>query len=99
MGDLFASGNWHVRAGQEEEFVQRWKAFLGWTREAHPSMERATLIRDAGNAGHFLSFAEWADPAGRNAWREDPGFMEHFSACRELCDDFQGGDFNRTVTV
>ncbi len=28
MADQYASGNWHVKAGKEKEFVERWTEFL-----------------------------------------------------------------------
>ena len=27
-GDQYASGNWHVQAGSEDEFITRWQAFI-----------------------------------------------------------------------
>ena len=38
MDELFASGDWHVTAGSEDEFVQRWTEFLEWTRAEHPGL-------------------------------------------------------------
>lgn len=99
MGDHYASGNWHVSDGKEEEFVERWTEFLRWTRETQEAFGTASLIRDEKDPRHFISFADWKDPGARDAWRQSPGFMERFSACRELCDEFYGGDYRRAVTV
>lgn len=95
----FASGNWHVVAGKEQEFIERWTEFLQWTRAAHPALVSATLIREGQDQGHFLSFAQWHDAAARDAWKQDPAFMERFGACRSLCRDFYGGDYNRLLTI
>ena len=99
MADLFASGNWHVMQGREDEFIERWTVFLRWTRSTQPALIEARLIRNEGDPGHYISFAQWADAPARNAWKNSEGFMERFSACRALCDDFQGGDYQRIVTV
>src|SRR5918999_218938 len=99
MGDHFASGNWQVSKGKEGEFVERWTEFLGWARETQPSQVSASLIRDDNDSSHFVSFAEWSDSAGRSAWRQDPGFAERLSACRSLCEDFYGGDYDRVVAI
>lgn len=41
-----------------------------------------------------------ATAAGMAAdWRSLPGFSEKFGACRELCEDFQGGAFSRAASV
>lgn len=99
MGDYFASGSWHVAKGKEGQFIDNWTEFLGWTRREHSSLVRAGLIRDEGDPGHFISFAEWNDGAARKAWKEDPGFAERFSACRSLCNDFYGGDYSRLIEI
>lgn len=99
MAEHFASGNWHVKKGNEEEFVERWKEFLQWTHDTQKSLVSANLIRDERDPSHFISFAEWGDSAARDAWRDEPGFAERFAACRALCEDFYGGDYGRAVSV
>lgn len=99
MGDAFASGNWHVKDGKEDEFIDRWHEFLGWTQETHPALIAASLIRDLSDPGHFLSYAEWSDEDARRSWKETEGFAERFGACRALCDDFYGSDYVRAVAI
>ena len=94
----YASENWQVKEGSEDEFVSRWAQFLRWTRDNIPGFLEATLIRDAGDPRHFVSFARWDDEASREAWGA-PGFEEKFGACRELCEDFQGGPFIPVASV
>ena len=36
-GVSYASGNWLVTSGSEDEFVSRWTDFLQWTREDLPT--------------------------------------------------------------
>ena len=95
----YASGNRHVIPGKEREFVERWTEFLQWTRSSHPALVSATLIREGTDEGHFVSFAQWHDTSARDAWKQDPAFMERFSACRSLCQDFYGSDYSRLVTI
>lgn len=99
MTDAYASGNWHVQEGKEDTFVERWQDWLGWTRKTHPNLERARLIRDRGDPRHFVSFAEWEDAASRDAWKQSPEFAEKFGACRKLCDDFYGGDYDEAGSI
>ncbi len=91
--EAYASGDWQVRDGEEQEFVARWSDLLGWTRDNHPALKFATLIRAEGDSGRFVSFAEFETPEARHAWKNSEGFIERAAACRELCDEFQGGDF------
>jgi heme-degrading monooxygenase HmoA len=88
-----------VKAGSEDEFVSRWREFLEWTRDSAAGFEEATLIRDATESRHFVSFARWADDGSQQAWRSLPEFPEKLGACRQLCDEFQGGSFNRAASV
>ncbi|MGH3458284.1 putative quinol monooxygenase [Aeromicrobium sp.] len=99
MSNHFASGTWHVKEGSEEEFVQRWREFLEWTRAEHPAMLNASLIRNQTVPNHFVSFAEWADADSRNAWKQTEGFMQRQMACRELCEKMTGSDFDRVVSI
>jgi heme-degrading monooxygenase HmoA len=95
----WASGNWSVKPGKEEEFVDRWRDWLEWSRNNAPGFRSATLIRDAQDGTHFVSFSDWADPESRGGWKNGEGYRERFAACRELCDGFQGGDFSLAVSV
>src|SRR3990172_3827352 len=91
--EQYASGNWLVTEGKEGEFVARWNEFLGWTRTNAPGLVRASLIRDTGDQRHFISFALWSDAGSRAAWKQQEGFGEHLGACRALCEEFTGSDF------
>jgi len=99
MADQFASGNWHVKAGKEKEFVERWTDFLQWTRKDHPAMLRATLIQDVSDKGHFVSTSEWENAEARTAWKQSPEFAAKFQAARDLCDDMSSIDAERRVTI
>jgi heme-degrading monooxygenase HmoA len=95
----FASGNWHVKEGREEEFIGRWLEFLRWTRSNAPGLLSASLIRESEEPRHFVSFARWDEAASRDAWRTLEGFPDKLGACRELCDDFEGGNFEQVASV
>jgi len=99
MGEPMASGNWHVKEGKEQEFIERWQEFLGWTRDTQPGLVGASLMRDQADGAHFISDSEWKDADTRDAWRQEEGFAKGFAACRALCDDFYGGDYERVVAV
>lgn len=93
------SGDWHVRAGAEEEFVLAWKAFLDWTRASAPGFLGARLIRDLDDPRHHVSFAEWESHAARQAWRARPGFAERMGACRALCEDMRGANYDLVAAM
>lgn len=95
----FASGDWVVAEGKEDEFLQRWTEFLQWTKSEAPGMIEAHLLRDEQNPLHFLSLSEWSDEGSRNTWRAHPDFRSHLEAVRSLCDTFANSDYELATEV
>jgi heme-degrading monooxygenase HmoA len=82
-GQQYASGNWTVKAGSEDEFVARWIEFLSESTKTAEGFRTARLLRDSDDPRHFLSFSEWADAGARDA-------MEVESRVREGAGRLQG---------
>jgi heme-degrading monooxygenase HmoA len=99
MSDQFASGNWVVNRGRESDFVLRWTEFLQWTRSCAPGLVSASLIQDAGDSRHFISFARWESQETMESWRSMPDFQVKLAACRGLCDDFRGSSYTEAAVV
>ncbi len=99
MADNYASGTWHVKDGRDEDFIERWKEFIRWSRETYPAMLEARLMRDRGTPGHYLSVSEWSDPASRDAWKQDEGFKTRMGACVELCENMKGADYDLAASL
>ena len=93
------SGDWRVRRGSEDEFITRWTEFLEWTKANAPGFVAARLIQDTEERTHFVSFAEWESGAARQAWRGLPEFSAKLGACRTLCDDMRGADYDLAAAV
>jgi len=98
-GDPNGSRRWDVRTGEGEEFIKRWQEFLAWSREAHQALTFASLIRSDTDQSRFASFAEWETSQDRATSQNSDGFLKRFSSCRELADDFEGGDFTLIASV
>jgi quinol monooxygenase YgiN len=99
MGTLFTSTDWRVKDGMHGAFVERWTSFLKWSRETQDGLGTASLVADEEDPGHYLSLGEWRDSAARQAWQDEPRFMEFFLPCLELCDDMQSKSFEIKVTI
>jgi heme-degrading monooxygenase HmoA len=95
----FASGNWIVQTGREADFVARWSEFLAWTREEAPGLRGAMLMKDASDERHFVSIAAWHGQEELKAWRSLPAFAQKMAACRALCEDFQGSNYELMETA
>lgn len=97
--NVYASGTWVVSAGREEEFMQRWTEFLGWTRSAFPEFGSAQLVRDDDEPRHFVSFATWDSVEALREWRSQPEFATRFGACRALCDEMRGSSYKVVASI
>jgi heme-degrading monooxygenase HmoA len=93
VADQYVSGDWRVRAGSEEEFIARWRAFTSWSLHNAPGAASFVLIRDLDEPGHFLSFGRWTDLESVRAWRARPEFADLLGRCRALCEAFRAGDY------
>jgi heme-degrading monooxygenase HmoA len=99
MTESYASGNWHVQQGKEDEFVERWTEFLQDARKGQPALVSAQLIRDEVDTAHFLSVSQWESAEAREAWKQSAGFQERFQACQAVCDRFESSDYQPAVNI
>ena len=97
--NVYSSGNWLVKQGQEGEFVQRWRDFLEWTRDNAPGFKSATLMRFADDPRRFVSVGLWENEKARADWKTPGEFRQKLDAARNLCEEFVGGDYNVEVVI
>ena len=95
----YASGDWVVAEGKEDEFITRWTEFLEWTKADAPGLIEAHLLRDTQDSRHFVSLSEWSDDASRAAWRAHQDFPSHLDAARSLCASFSNSDYELATEV
>ena len=87
-GRSYSSGEWLVRAGSEQEFIQRWTAFIEWTLKEAPGAVSFVLVRSTQEPRKFLSLGAWESQQAQEAWREMPQMQVMLGHCRALCDEF-----------
>lgn len=95
----YASGNWLVKSGSEDDFIARWTELLEWTRSNGPGLHSMQLIRDREDDRHFVSFASWESLEALERWRSHPEFAVRLSACRALCEEFRGSNYTLAATA
>ena len=93
IGQPYASGNWLVQAGREDDFVERWTTFTQWSLDNAPGTESFTLLRDTAQPRRFLSIGTFESQEAVTQWRERPEFTELRDACREVCELFEPHDY------
>ena len=87
-GRSYSSGEWLVRAGSEQEFIQRWTAFIEWTLKEAPGAVSFVLVRSTQEPRKFLSLGAWESQQAQERWREMPQMQVLLGQCRALCDEF-----------
>lgn len=87
-GQSYSAGEWLVRAGSEEDFVERWTTFTQWSLNGAPGAVSFVLVRSTEDPRKFLSLGAWENQEAQDAWRAMPQMQELLSKCRELCDEF-----------
>ena len=90
----YASGRWQVKEGKVDEFVERWKDWLGWTSQSVSGFRSAMLLRSEDEPLRFTSMSAWDDDASVKAWKTSEEFRTKLAAVTALCDEFVGGDFD-----
>ena len=87
-GHSYSSGEWLVRAGSEEEFIERWTTFIEWSLDNAPEAESFVLVRSTEEPRKFLSLGAWESQRAQEAWREMPQMQVILGQCRALCDEY-----------
>ena len=96
-GMPYASGQWTVKSGKNDEFVTQWTEFLTWSTTTFGEFADAVLLHDADDSQHYLSVGRWNSKEKMDAWRSDAGFQERIGKCIALCDEFK--PFEYTVAA
>ena len=92
-GTAFAESVWRVREGREPDFLARWNE-LADAAAASGAATRLVLLRDRTDPRRFVSFGEWVDGPTMTAYRGRSDFRRLFLACREVCESFEGRDYD-----
>jgi len=87
-GQSYSSGEWSVRAGSEEEFVQRWTTFIEWSLDNAEGTESFVLVRSMEEPRKFLSLGAWESQQAQERWREMPQMQVMLGQARALCDEY-----------
>jgi quinol monooxygenase YgiN len=99
VGQPYTSGDWLVREGNEQAFIDQWTAVAEWCLQHAPGARSFRLIRDRANPRHFISFGEWDDVDSVSVARGQPGFLQLFRECQGLCERFGGSDYTVALAV
>jgi heme-degrading monooxygenase HmoA len=94
---LFAVGEWTVKPGKEESFLESWEEFARWTMENVEGTGEVWMLRGAEQQNRFISFGSWQNQEAMMAWRRHPKFREAFLRFRELCNEITPGTMKSVI--
>ena len=99
-GQFYGSGEWLVREGSEDDFVERWTTLMEWSLNNAPGAvsESFLLVRSTEDPRRFLSLGAWENQDAREAWLQMPRMQEFFSQCRELCEEVESHQYTLAVS-
>jgi heme-degrading monooxygenase HmoA len=86
---IYTSGDWMVKPGREEEFIEAWHDLAEWTATEIAPGAPAMLLRDRDEPARFRSFGPWDSDEQVAAWRQSEGFLARIGRIRELLDRFE----------
>ena len=92
METTYTHTTWHVQPGREEEFVERWREWVGWSRREGFEAQ-ALLLRDLESPQTFVSFGPWESVAAVRNWRTLPGYGERVARLSEVLESFEPRTF------
>ena len=93
MTEVYASGNWTAAAGKEDEFLARWLEFEEFSSTAN-GLRWMAHMQDDTIPRHFVSVLCWESAEIRDTWKQKKDFVDRLMACRDLCEEFYGGDYS-----
>jgi heme-degrading monooxygenase HmoA len=98
-GQYYTHALWRVKTGQEERFVEAWKALAQVFSGLPGSSGRGTLIRSVSDPTLYYSFGSWASLEAIEAMRSDPASRESIQQLRELCEEAVPGTYRVVLEV
>jgi heme-degrading monooxygenase HmoA len=96
---IYTSGEWHVKAGREEDFARKWLEFGGLGPAEDQSGRGALLLRDKKDALHYRSFGHWPDEAAITQWQVSDAFSRWMAELGEMVDELGSSVFEVVETV
>jgi len=88
LNQPYTLGIWMVKAGNEQSFIEEWKAFAEWTSKNQRGVGSGYLLQDITNPHRFISFGNWENLDVIKEWRERPEFKAFVDKVKLFCEDF-----------
>jgi heme-degrading monooxygenase HmoA len=87
MAEIYTTGTWKPKAGEEEDFIAAWSEFAQWASEL-PGAGVLRLARGLGNPERYISFGRWNSAEEAHAWKSSPDFGERMGRVQAHVAEF-----------
>ena len=98
MGEIYTTGNWKPKAGEEDAFVAAWSEFAGWASQM-PGAGKLRLARDEQDPTSYVSFGRWESLEAAHAWKGSPEFRERMGRVQQHVEQFTPAELAIVATV
>jgi hypothetical protein len=95
----YTLASWHIKEGQEGEFLRVWKEELAPAFLSVSSTTKGTLIQSLDDPRQFYSFGPWESLEKMQAARSDPRAREAIGKLISLCDEAKPGPFRVVMSI
>lgn len=96
---VYTSGDWHVKSGREQQFVDAWREMAEWSTTEYGPNGWAELLRDKEDPARFRSVGTWPDERAVAEWRASDGFKQRLVKIRELLEEVTIRTFDPAAEV
>ncbi len=93
MDQYYTLGAWTVKPGNEDTFVESWKAVGAVFAELDAPPGRGTLLQSVQDPTRFYSFGPWPSLDAIQAMRDDPDAGAAIGKLMALCSQAEPGAF------
>jgi heme-degrading monooxygenase HmoA len=98
MAEVYSSGSWKAKDGEEAEFEAAWAEFARWM-STMPGSGTARLTKDLSEAGRYMSFAPWESVEQMHAWKSDPAFRENMGKVQAHVAEFAPSEMELVAEI
>jgi heme-degrading monooxygenase HmoA len=98
MGEIFATGTWTPKNGEEAAFIEAWVEFATWASE-NEGVGTLRLARDAHDSRRFVSFARWSDGDAFRGWKSSAGAQKRMRRVQTHIEEFKPSELEIVATV
>ena len=86
VAEAYTCGIWEVDEGNEERFIEAFKAFAATASEKGGALD-GLLLRDVRQRGRFIVVRHWRSSDEMWAWRESPDFDVAYAPVAEMASE------------